>query len=786
MRRRMPFVGCPAVFLCVSGFRLRAGSFLLGVELYSNTPVGDDDPMTQVAATIPLTVRRNSEGKIYSPLRDKYLVEKPEEGVRQEYLCVLVNEYGFALDQMDEELELTGRGSGKARADFVIWRTAQDRADRKRPLIVVECKSDHVTISDADYKQGENYARYVDAPFFVTHNNRETRFWRVLKEKLPGHVEEIVDIPHAEDSDAKIKELIGKLKTFREDEFAALLHKCHNVIRDNDYKDPAAAFDEIAKILFVKVYVERELKRRRLRQNRFTQDYLKEQLGDDPMNSLFDLTKEYYRKDRLFLDEASRKINLQPATSLEIVGLLERYNLSETSEDVKGIAFEKFLGTTFRGDIGQFFTPRPIVEFMVAMVDPQPGQVICDPASGSGGFLIRAFEIVRERISRDVDAQYRAYEAEVNGRADLSDADRAELLRVKDDARRRTLDQGDPDSPLWKLANRCLYGTDANDRMARTSKMNMIMHGDGHGGVHHHNGFLNVNGIFEGRFDIILTNPPFGSDVKASNVVRESDVHIDADLRRDYERDYGDLYRQAQARMAAAKGKPIASLFTLAGEGKGGVASEILFIERCLSLLKPGGQLGIVLPEGIFNNPSLTYVRQFCEDRAFIRAVVSLPADTFVSSGASVKASLLFMQKFTDAEKADYDAKAAAALSERQAFHAPARQAETQRLLDLIAEAKAAKDRARALTLASEWRDYDRRMDAQTAAEARALLKERFPYPIFLYEAERVGITATGGNDLNELYPNARIPSGIDQTCLELYRQFRADPFALVAGEAAE
>ena len=121
---------------------------------------------------------------------------------------------------------------------------------------------------------------------------------------------------------------------------------------------------------------------------------------------------------------------------------------------------------------------------------------------------------------------------------------------------------------------------------------------------------------------------------------------------------YGQAYRDAQARVrkAAEQNLPLASIFELpkrgAGtdgkrKGPGKVKTEILFIERCLALLKPGGQLGIVLPEGIFNNPSLAYVREFCEDRAYIRAVVSLPQDTFVSSGASVKASLLFMQTFT-------------------------------------------------------------------------------------------------------------------------------------------
>src|SRR4051812_42089984 len=105
-----------------------------------------------------LSVRREN-GKIWSHIRKKWLAETPEETVRQEFLCVLVNEYGFDLAQMDEEHEVTGRGSGHARADFVIWRAAKEKADSKNPLIIVECKSNNVTIKAEDYGQGDNYSR---------------------------------------------------------------------------------------------------------------------------------------------------------------------------------------------------------------------------------------------------------------------------------------------------------------------------------------------------------------------------------------------------------------------------------------------------------------------------------------------------------------------------------------------------------------------------------------------------------------------------------------------------
>jgi len=313
------------------------------------------------------------------------------------------------------------------------------------------------------------------------------------------------------------------------------------------------------------------------------------------------------------------------------------------------------------------------------------------------------------------------------------------------------------------------------------------MHGDGHGGVHHHDGFLNVNGIFEGRFDIVLTNPPFGANVEPTDVVHEADAAADRGLEKRYLEEFGELYREAMGRVAAAKGKPIASLFDLPkGNGtekeqekrvkSAKIKTEILFIERCLSLLKPGGRMGIVLPEGIFNNPSLAYVREFCENRAFIRAVVSLPQETFFSSGASVKASLLFLQKFTEAEQADFDAKQDAAGTEVKARYEAEMTAETARIEAEIAAAKEVKDGERRKALQKELADYQKRMAETIARETRSLLKERFPYPIFLYDAQKVGITATGEQDQNELFPNDSQPQDIEKTCLELYQAFRRDP----------
>ena len=196
--------------------------------------------------------------------------------------------------------------------------------------------------------------------------------------------------------------------------------------------------------------------------------------------------------------------------------------------------------------------------------------------------------------------------------------------------------------------------------------------------------------------------------------------------------------------------------------------------------------MGIVLPEGIFNNPSLARIRQFVEDHAYLKAVVSLPQETFVSSGASVKASLLFLQKYKTDEKDQFDQTYSDAKAEIEAKYAGEIVVETQRLEHAITKAREDKDTEKRESLQKELKDYLKQMGEKKAGESRQLLKERFDYPIFMYEAEKVGISATGEEDQNELYPNTNRPKGIEKTCLEWYREYLADPRAFAEAGGAE
>lgn len=700
---------------------------------------------------------KKESNQIYSPIRDKWLVIKPEEEVRQRYVCRLVDSYGYGIKQMGEEVKVTNsqRGQGAARADIVIWRNEEDKRKGKNALIVVECKAENVTIRQADYFQGYNYAAWAGAKFFVTTNLKETRIFKVVEDAMPKKLEEIADIPSADmvNDDKKIKAMLLQTKAFTRDEFSRLLFKCHNIIRNNDKLSPEAAFDEISKILFIKIRYERTnsgtqifSKEEFLKQKKMY-DAVKSKESPDYYQFLFNKTKEDFAKDHLF--DENETIKIRENSFEQIVKELQVYNLSTTSDDVKGIAFEQFLGRTFRGELGQFFTPRTIVDFMVSVLDPQEGEYICDPCCGSGGFLIRAFEYVREHIENEVEVR------KEDVKKSLFTDDYSKLPKKEQEKNDQKvidafskmnyeLDINNPMGRLRSLSFDCIYGTDANPRMARTAKMNMIMHGDGHGGVHHHDGLLNVNGIWEGRFDVILTNPPFGARIDKELKITEADRFTDIEKIKAYEKRYGkENYDNALKQVNDHIDQPILDLFQI---GKFSGLTEVLFIERCLNLLKPGGRMGIVLPEGVLNNTNLQKVRDFVESKAKILLIVSIPQDVFMAAGATVKPSLLFFKKFTENEAEEYNRIYIQASHEVEAKY-------DEEMTDI--DVKLAKRGKEALTKDEKksLRSRKKELTVLIENEIKALVKERFDYVIPIAEVQKAGISTTGAKIENELEP---------------------------------
>lgn len=705
---------------------------------------------------------QKSNNKIYAPLKNKWLVLKPEEEVRQKYICRLVDCYGYSLEQMDQEMQVTNsqRGQGAARADIIVWRSKEDKEAKKYPLIVVECKAESVTIHKEDYYQGMNYASWAHADFFVTTNLKETRIFRIVRGQIPDKLDEIVDIPNASkaNNQKEIDKLLKQTKAFTRDEFSKLLFKCHNIIRNNDKLSPEAAFDEISKILFIKIRYERSNSDSQIfSADRFTalkrsrEEYNKEMKikEEKPFyQHLFDLTKQEFIHDHLFDDNA--KIEIRENSFEQIVKELEIYNLSTTSDDVKGIAFEKFLGKTFRGELGQFFTPRTIVDFMVSVLDPQEGELICDPCCGSGGFLIKSFEYVREKIEKDIENQKEDIKTQFYG-DDYDKMSDKKKQEVEAEVARtfsylnEELNINNEKGRLRSLSFDCIYGTDANPRMARTAKMNMIMHGDGHGGVHHHDGLLNVNGIFDNRFDVILTNPPFGARVEKDLKITEADRFTDEVKIKEYKKRYGcEEYKRALSQVNDNIGKSLLSLYKINSS-----LTEVLFIERCLNLLKPGGRMGIVLPEGVLNTDSLQKARDFVEGKAKILLIVSIPQDVFIASGATVKPSLLFFKKFTEEEAFEYSQILhQAQLTISAKYENEVRELEEK--LQLKGKDALTKDEKKT------YRTKLKVITEKIEVEVKKLVKEKFDYEIPIAEIQKAGISSTGAEIDNELIPLAK------------------------------
>ncbi|WCL82171.1 N-6 DNA methylase [Saprospira sp. CCB-QB6] len=711
---------------------------------------------------------KDNNSKILAPLNgaDAWLSATPEEVVRQKFIVYLVNELGYSLEQMAQELKVTNsqRGTGRASADIVIWKTIEDKNEDKHAAIVIECKSDNVTIQPADYYQGLNYATWVSADFFVTHNTKETRCFQVFKEKIPKNLgKELSRIPTASEllDDKKKEKLFQDEKVFEKDEFAKLLHQCHNIIRNNDKLSPEAAFDEISKILFTKIVFERdnrnsidkqsifskkEFQRQEEEYDKNVRPYLK---GDDKKTDyvqiIFRKTKEKYAKDALFNDNDN--IRIRKESFLSIVEKLEVYNLSKTSDDVKGIAFEKFLGTTFRGELGQFFTPRTIVEFMTNVLDPQEGERICDPCSGSGGFLINAFEYIREHIKEDIERQKEkikeqyfddSYLKASEKEKEKTDALVAKLFKQLNEE----LNLDNDKSRLYHLSHKCIFGTDANPRMARVSKMNMIMHGDGHGGVHHNDGLLDVNGIFEERFDVILTNPPFGARVDKELKITAEDSLKSKPHYQDWLNMYDDYEKIINQREKDIKEKrKIVDKYDV---GKISTLTEIMFMERCIRLLRKGGRMAIVLPEGVLNTSNLNKAREYFESRAKLILITSIPQDVFIASGATVKPSLVFLKRFTEEEENNWASITKEATEEVNAKY-------KKQIIEIKDKLKLRGSDAPSREDKKVLRTELKTIESQVEIEIRAIIKERFNYSIPLAEIASAGIDSKGARIKNDL-----------------------------------
>jgi type I restriction enzyme M protein len=389
------------------------------------------------------------------------------------------------------------------------------------------------------------------------------------------------------------------------DRFNRTLTRCCSIIRNNDKLSSDGVFDEISKILFMKNQYDRKC---RTAGKGFSPKEFSRFL-----NHAGEEIKREIKDDRL--GNEIKKIQVKQATLEQIMEEICKFNFQELPDDVKGNAYEIFVGSTLRKSLNYFLTPRPIVDFMVKILDPCQGELVCDPCCGSGSFLVKTFLYLREKFLKKP--------GDSNGQALAKDY-------------------------LINMSNDYIFGVDANPRMAWASKLSMILHGGGHEGIHWGDGLLNKRGIFDGRFDVVFANPPFGGRVIKDLAILPIDCMTEQEIN-NYGIRMGAHAAESLKLVKNSVNRPILELFDLGQITK---LTEVLFMERCLSLLKPGGRMGIVLPEGVLNSPKLEKARDYVEGKAKLILIASLPNEAFRHLEVDVKSSIVFLKKFTIEEAA--------------------------------------------------------------------------------------------------------------------------------------
>ena len=564
----------------------------------------------------------------------------PEEKVQAATFLQLVLTYGYPVTHIKQFANVPIGSSINKEADMIVYNDAA----HDEPHIVVECKKEEASEMELEegIVQAESYA-YATAKtikyIWVTSGVKNKTF-AINKDKVAKVT--IPDIPRfgvtdvekykyakgglKKDEDTKsdpVKQKYFDLETVSESDLTRRFKLAHNALWAGGELNPSTAFDELDKLIFCKIWDERKQRKKgepyhfQVFNEPVPPNAGKAQIADIELKTskeLFERIKELYNEGKVKDPEVFKdNIRLNHTKVKAVVGYLESINLEDTDLDSKGKAFETFMGSYFRGDFGQYFTPRNIVRFIVDALPIKNDSRVMDTSCGSGGFLLYALDKIRKQADTMAKDGY--------------------------------FDKNDPkDYSQWKdywlsFAKQKLYGIEINEQIARTAKMNMIIHGDGRTNIIVADGLLedkvlrqrSGNKEFKyNSFDFIITNPPFGSVVKQT------------------EKAYLHQYKLGN--------KDVNWLDTKnpAVKGRANQSTEVLFIEQCWHFLKEGGFLAIVVPDGILTNSSLQYVRDYIEEWFRIVAVVSLPQTAFAHTGAGVKSSVLFLRKWDKATIREY------------------------------------------------------------------------------------------------------------------------------------
>ncbi|MDE0471630.1 MAG: N-6 DNA methylase [Ekhidna sp.] len=535
-------------------------------------------------------------------VRNKAIKLTPEEAVRQLYLWILMDDYAYPVDRIELEYAVSF-GREKKRADIVIF----DKQQTTSPYIMVELKKPKLKDGKEQLK---SYCNATGAPIGIWSNGESISYYH---RKDPNYFEDLPAIPKAGEklSDIlserwTIADLIAKdkLRTERKS-LKDLILEMEDEVLANAGVD---VFEELFKLVFTKLFDEMESGRTETRHLEFrnygdTETELKEKI-----QKLFDLAKGKW--EGVFSDDA--KIELTASHLSVCVSSLQDVKLFNSNLDVVDDAFEYLINKSSKGEKGQYFTPRYVIDMCVKMLNPQPNETMIDTAAGSCGFPVHTIFHVWEQILK------------------VKGLDKSHLF---------TLEQ--KPAACTDYVNNKVFAIDFDEKSVRVARTLNLIAGDGQTNVLHLNtldyerwdektndedwqdtyfdGWRNLKKLRkdkssnrEFQFDILMANPPFAGDIKESRILARYDLGK----------------------------KPNGKYQTKVGR-------DILFIERNLDFLKPGGRMAIVLPQGRFNNSSDKNIRDFIAERCRILAVVGLHGNVF-KPHTGTKTSVLFVQKWDD------------------------------------------------------------------------------------------------------------------------------------------
>ena len=563
------------------------------------------------------------DGSIRDYIDGKFRKDTPEEYVRQTIEKRLINEHKYKREQIKIEFGLK-LGSRRPRADIVVFPKDASELTQDNVWMIVECKSEKV--EPKNKKNGiEQLKSYMSAcpncEWGLWTNGKYKEVLRQVKVGNRFEFQEYNDIPAADGSLEDVdRPKRSTLKKAYEDNLLMVFKTCHNHIYATDGLQKQPAFFELLKLIFCKTLDEQNVgqplefyARSGERANRDGQLTVRNRIS-----KIFGKVKLQFPQ----IFDTNDEIKLQPRSLAWIVSELQPYSLLETHVDVKGKAYEELVGANLRGDRGEFFTPRNIMRMAVEMVNPKPGEKVCDTSCGTGGFLVTAMNHIIEQLKHSVTQDLGIPEVDWS-----------------DDYKRIVRDR------IRHIAASDFYGFDINPDLVKATKMNMVMNNDGSGNIHRNDSLLpphewaqelkselasalqiQVDSITNANsiefFDVIVTNPPFGSKIPIndSHVLEQFDI--------------AHIWRKSEG-----------TGWEMSDNLQTSVPPEQLFIERCLQFLKPNGRLAIVLPDSILGNPGLGHIRQWLLEKTRIVASVDLHADAFQPRNGTQTSVLILSKK---------------------------------------------------------------------------------------------------------------------------------------------